>query len=474
MEGWVNDWLAERRANGEKGLEVKKINNSYYVYRSTSHWDKAEKKVRKTSVYLGSLDQLEGFRPGEKRLEVACVRSVWQYGNAVLLDKVFQDLVPVLREEFEQDWRELLALAMVRAQGYVPLKRAESAWEALYDLRKLGPDMDPKNLGQMLRQVGLNRKGQNALFQRLAVNGEELIYDLSSFFTRSDEINLAEKGYNKDHVHLKQVNLALLCSADANLPTMIRALPGSVRDVASLYKSIEEMGVENKTLILDRGFFSEDVGDFLQARKVKYVMPARRNSKLYEEGIKLTGHLFYHDRLIKYGRRKRGSRFLYLFEDVQLRAEEERNLYRLLDERKVDAKHIEETSKAWGNILILSNLDVDGREIYALYKKRDGIEKLFDAYKTTLNADRTYLQDDASIFGHVFVSFLSLYAYCVIEQRIKRAGLQDRFSPVDVLLELSKVYRVAVGGRELDMEVPKKVLQMDKRLDTGIFPKSPS
>ena len=44
---------------------------------------------------------------------------------------------------------------------------------------------------------------------------------------------------------------------------MIRVLPGSVRDIASLYASIEEMGVKGKILILDRGFFSEDVIDFL-------------------------------------------------------------------------------------------------------------------------------------------------------------------------------------------------------------------
>jgi transposase len=37
------------------------------------------------------------------------------------------------------------------------------------------------------------------------------------------------------------------------------------------------------------------------------------------------------------------------------------------------------------------------------------VEKMFDTYKTVLNADKLYLQDDESVFGHVFIAFLSLY-----------------------------------------------------------------
>ena len=46
--------------------------------------------------------------------------------------------------------------------------------------------------------------------------------------------------------------------------------------------------------------------------------------------------------------------------------------------------------------------------MYELYKKRERVEKLFDAYKNVLDADRLYLQDDESVCGHVFISFLSL------------------------------------------------------------------
>jgi|GEM_PF-6002119 len=34
---------------------------------------------------------------------------------------------------------------------------------------------------------------------------------------------------------------------------------------------------------------------------------------------------------------------------------------------------------------------------------------MFDTYKTVLNAEKLYLQDDESVFGDVFIAFLSLY-----------------------------------------------------------------
>jgi len=77
-------------------------------------------------------------------------------------------------------------------------------------------------------------------------------------------ISQAEKGYNKDHLHVPQINLALLCSADTGLPAMIRSILGSVRDIATLYNSIKEIDAKGKTLILDRGFFPMIQWNFLK------------------------------------------------------------------------------------------------------------------------------------------------------------------------------------------------------------------
>jgi transposase len=64
---------------------------------------------------------------------------------------------------------------------------------------------------------------------------------VSKYHEKLDSISQAEKGYNKDKIQLPRINLALLCSADTGLPTMIRSLPGSVKDIKTLYHSINEL-----------------------------------------------------------------------------------------------------------------------------------------------------------------------------------------------------------------------------------------
>ncbi len=123
-----------------------------------------------------------------------------------------------------------------------------------------------------------------------------------------------------------------------------------------------------------------------------------------------------------------------------------------------------------GRILIVSSLDLTEIELFELFKKRERVEKMFDAYKNVLDADRLYLQDDESVFGHVFISFLSLYAYCRIEGMLKKAKLSHRKSPTDLLLQYSKVYHIELGTGSVVSEVPRKVRDLDKVLGLNVFP----
>ncbi|MEA2052579.1 MAG: hypothetical protein U9O90_07135, partial [Euryarchaeota archaeon] len=120
--------------------------------------------------------------------------------------------------------------------------------------------------------------------------------------------------------------------------------------------------------------------------------------------------------MITCGKRKYNDFYLYLFEDQDLRLEEQKTLYRKLEERKID-------------------------------KKREVAEKMFDTYKTVLNADKLYLQNDESVFGHVFIAFLSLYILCKLEQHLKNAKHNHKFSPIDLLYKYSKVYYLEIRGR---------------------------
>mgnify|MGYP001769811715 CR=1 FL=1 len=202
MDQWVKDWLKHQKELGEKCLEIKYLNGKPYVYRSTSRYDKTTKGPKKVSEYLGRLFENEGFvAKGEKpkRIEPS-IKSITEYGNSLLIKEEFEEVILPLQEAFPEDWHEVVAMAVTRVEGYLPLKRVKDKWEKLTNLFNIHPNCDPKNLSEVLTRVGQDRSGQNHIFSNLASNDDRLIYDLSYVFSDSDYLRIAEKGYNGKRV----------------------------------------------------------------------------------------------------------------------------------------------------------------------------------------------------------------------------------------------------------------------------------
>ena len=322
----------------------------------------------------------------------------------------------------------------------------------------------------MLTAVGGDRAGQQAVFQYLSSQARQLVYDLSFVFSHSETVNLAEFGYNAENVWLPQVNIALFSAMDTGLPVMIRALPGSIRDVATLIRSIQEINTSRITLILDRGFVSDQNEKLLIEEKIPFILPQRRNSTRYLTRIHLTDHFFYHKRLIHAGKREVEGLTLYLFEDADLVVEEQKTLYHLFEEGEIDRETLNQRLKRAGRILILSSIVAEPQEIYELYKSRNLVENHFAAFKDLIQADKLYLRDSTAVFGHLFIGFLCLYLYCQILNRIKQAGLSAHLSPHGLLLLLSKVYAVSTDQNRWITEVPKKVKNIAEKLELDIIP----
>ena len=174
--------------------------------------------------------------------------------------------------------------------------------------------------------------------------------------------------------------------------------------------------------------------------------------------------------MIRCGCKKLGNKYLYLFEDQVLMLEERDTLYDKLDAGRITKVELHEEMKKSGRILIISNRKMNEQEAYELFKRRESVEKMFDTYKSTLSADRLYLHDDESVFGHVFIAFLSLYAYCKLELLLKKAGANKKMTPGDLLFEFSKVYHIDFGEHGKIMEVPKKIRDIEAKLGLNIFP----
>lgn len=474
MDQWVKNWLLEQRELGVKCLEIKYINGKPYVYHSTSEYDKVKKGPKKVSKYLGRLYENEGLvLKGEKPKNCSFkVITVTEYGNSLLLHQEFDEIIHLLKIVFPNDWQEIVAMVITRVEGYCPLKRVKDKWAKLTNILKITPNCDPKNLSAVLHRTGQNRSAQEYIFSNLAGNEEKLIYDLSYVFSDSNNLQIAEKGYNGKRNFNHQINIALFSGIDSKLPLMIRGIPGSVKDVKTLEKSLTELDIKNAILILDRGFISEDILPLFDERRINYVQPLRRNSNFYQVRIHFTKRFSYHDRFIHCGKRKVKNHWIYSFKDTMLATFEEAELYKKLDSNLIEKDNFSVKIKKSGMILIRSNLDVEPEDVYGLYKSRDLVEKHFETFKSELSADKLYLQDTFSLFGHFFIAFLALYLYCRIMNILKKANLNAKYSPKDVLIKFSKIFEIITDAQPIFTEVPKQVRKISEAMNFQIIPKN--
>jgi transposase len=464
MEQWVLDILKGEKEKRKLPLEVKKLNNNYYLYHSTTRWDKKEQKVKKVSDYIGRITP-KGVTEKKKSNDA---RSIFEYGNSELLHLLALDIIEPLKKSFYDRWKEIIACSIVKTVQPLPLRLIKSRWEKLHISQQIDASLSPNTLSEVLRDIGKNYASQKEFFDELMVDSKTLIFDLSSIFY-SENLHYAEKGYNADHLYLKQINFMLFFSMDKQLPVLLKPLPGSVRDIKALRTVIDEVNAKDSTVVIDRGFASQVIPDLLTELDFNFILPLRRNFTEIDYDWRLDYTFSYRKRGIKWGRKRIGANFLYMFEDVKLRAEEETTFIHLMNEKKRNIEEYKEESKKFGKIAILSNRDEDGEKIYLMWKDRENIEVAFDALKNELENDKTYLDDDDAVRGYFFISFLSLYLYYKILNLLRKAKLVDKVSVNEVLLELSKVYEIHLGEKRKLSEIPDKVMKLAESLELNIF-----
>ena len=453
METWIKEIVDQARKT-YGSIEVKTRGNNRYLYKATSKREPGRKYPKKvTGEYIGKITR-QGLITTQTR-----ERTVYEYANAMLLSTILDEVTPQLRSCFPDEWRELAALAIVRTIRNVPIKYIKDAWEKLYTSTQLEASLSRNTVSETLRAVGADWNAQSTFFSSLIKGNSIFYFDLSSIFSRSANLNLAEKGYNKEHLFLDQINFALLFSQELKTPVMLKSMPGSIRDVKSLRNLMEEFPLKNCVVIMDRGFFSKTNIEMILALNASFIQPLRRNSKLIDYNLKPNRPFAYRERGITFAVKELKEDVklkLFLYEDALLRGEEHSNLIKL--QVKDDKRRIVVDESRLGKVSILTNLGWSGEKVYGLYKEKEEIEQAFDAMKNELENDKCYLGDNDAVRGYFFVSFLSLYLYFRVLEKIRVADLTNELSVGELLFQLSKVYIVRhADGKERLTEVPKKV-----------------
>ena len=446
------EWVEKHR---QKGTNISCINGKYYLYAVSSKWDKEKGRAqKKTDAYIGRITE-EGLIPkGVKRTKEMPVVTVKEYGATSAVMTIGDDLLRNLRDKFGTSGEIVFAISLSRLIEQCPFKRTENHYansyvsEVLLDLK-----LSPKDISFFLRDFG-NKRAEMVEFMRGYIGDDaNILFDGTAIVSNSDKMSINRIGYSAGGSFSPQFNLMYAFSLDEMQPVYYRLIAGCVREVTALSLTLEESGMKNGIVVADKGFASKANFDDIEAAKIKYVIPLKRNSceidySAFRSGSKsaFDGHFMFKGRPIWYV--ENGN--VYSFLDPELKTDEERS-YLSAIERQTEGYTIErfhEKQHEFGMIALKSNAGKTAKETFLLYKQRHEIEQLFDFLKNLLDQDKSHMQSEKSLESWAFINHITLLLCYRLYNLLKTKELISQYSIADFIAHLNtsiKSKSMAIG-----------------------------
>ncbi len=479
------DWATKFR---RPGAELRLINGKYYLYEFKTVYDPARKRARKISgKILGRITEKDGFVESDKnklrKKAVAAfqltVGPTREYGFSQYILDHFQGSYYEIKRVFPELWQAIVLLAYCRLLYQSPIKNMpyhiSHSW--LYEHWQPGT-MTDKRVSLLLRDLGRQREKAVSYMKAFIHEGEYLLADTTNILSKSSHIQLSKKGYNNKFDFEPQINTMYLYSTQSRMPVFYRLHAGNIKEVKAFKFTMKESGIQQAIIIGDKGFYSLENIEALKAEQLQYIIPVKRDNSLLDySGIedntfKVKNNYFQHEkRFIWYeeitiaeesiGTLNKDKIFLFLDETLRLR-EETDYLQRI-------ATHPEEYSRdgylerkdRFGTIGLISNVsDKTPDEIYIAYKSRMAIEEMFDSLKNVIDADSTYMQNEDTLQGWMFINHIALQWYQQIYLLLKDKKLTSKYSVRDFLILLRDVRKVRINEQWYSAEITKAVAKL--------------
>jgi transposase len=284
-------------------LRVKNIKGNLYLYEVTPSYNTETKKRSQKSKYIRKVLQHEDIEnitrdPLPLPFEPPKLKEIKAFGDAYVFNSIVEEigLRKVLLKCFlEEDTNFLLLLTAYRLLCGGSLCHL-SSWMETSDLLHFYPyekSLSSQSISKTLKRIGFNAEEDIANFfmhwiQTINREGESLLFDITSFTSQANKMEVLEYGYAKDHKPYPQLNMGLLVNQDQHLPMYYKLYPGSLKDVTLLSHMVEEaklFGVSSVKLILDRGFYSKYNLNHMHQSDYSFLLPLPRTSKKLYKSI---------------------------------------------------------------------------------------------------------------------------------------------------------------------------------------------
>jgi transposase len=473
------EWATQYK---KPGTELRFIRGRYYLYEVHSRWNPNKGRAQKiTGQMLGRITQEHGFIESKKRLQQKLLlqMQIKEYGASFLITTLFEDSIKPLRKLFPNDWENLVGSAFCRLLYQSPLKNMDFYFSRSFlSEQYMQANLTAKHISTWLKAIGNQRDKIIQFFKTFIRSGEHLLMDVTPFHSKSSYLLLAKHGYNSQRNFDPQVNLMMMFSTKLTLPVYYRLLPGNIRDVKAFRHSLQESGIDDAVLVVDKGFYSETNIEELEKTELQYILPLRRNSvnvnyAPLEQSRKtgLKGYFKHNNRYIWYYHYPYQNKTIYIFLNELSKQQEEQDYLNRIETHPEEYSFVEFQKKnaQFGTLALISNIkNKVPKDIYAIYKSRMAIETMANVLKNILDADRHYMRDEETLEGWMFINHLALLWYYRLYQLIKQKNLLPKFSPQDLLLHLSEIRKIKIDQNWYLAEITSSTLKLLNQLDLHI------
>jgi len=469
-----------------KGTELRYINGHYYLYEITSKWNPEKKRSQKITLgLLGKITKEDGFIESEKRklkkqTFVPENITMKESGLSSLITEEYSNYIELLQKHFPQHWEFIIALAYSRFAFQSPLKNVQYHFSRsfLSETYKKIP-LSSASISKKLKELGVKRKDILSFFNEFKIKDDNILFDGTDMFSNSKKMSYPQKSKTKKGTFDNIINLMFIFSEKTQMPLYYRIMSGKTKDMSGFKLCLDEANIDDATIIADKGFYSESNIEKLDNENLKYIIPLRRNSKLIDynqykhNDLKAyDGYFLFEKKTIWYSQKEVNGKRIITYKDDNLRAEEINDYLRRCETlpEEYNKETFYKKQYSFGTISFITNLEesVSPEDVYLRYKSRNQIENMIDVFKNVLNADKSYMQDEETLEGWMFINYIAMHWYYKLILKLKQKKLNSKFSPKDIIIFLNDVKKIKINDKWINIEITKKNLGLFNKLNIHI------
>lgn len=425
-----------------------------------------------------------------------------------------------LEKYFPDIWQVIYVIHLLRLIFEPKFKRLKTHYQYSI-LSEIFPyiDLCPAAVRRTLIELGKRRSTiREFMKEDISKDGVYLLVDGHRLITSSKNRLLAEQGYDTKRRYKPQINILYIFSLcdTCGLPAYYKQYIGSTPDVTAFKDIIKDCSINNEDVvaIANKGFASSDDFDLLSDSGVQYIIPLRRGNifvkdKIPQSPLGYNNGFIYENRTIFFNEINIGNGYdfkIYLYCDVSLynneincimnrsekcnnenqkkkELEEKRrkkNKGKLTDDElsQLTPKHVDDIFKNRESIgtitLRVKAKNINGEQAYSIWKTRQNIEQFFKTYDGTLDYDDSFMRDDTTEEGWLFLNHISSICAMSCCDEINRLELSKNISFDDLRIRLRKIQADRIDGKWLVKPVKSEVKNMCTKIgvdagDLSIF-----